>query len=86
MFGLTWKKKKEILVVKEEKETEISIPYSALDLLMDYQNQVKELLWDACAANARHSNTKIIERANVEQVCNQVVAALKELIEEYQDA
>ena len=82
MISWPWNKKKEI-VVKEEKELEISIPHSALDLLMDYQTQVKELLWDACVAECHHNNKKIIDRDDVEHVCNQVVAALKELIEEY---
>lgn len=79
-----WKKKEVVPPPVEEEKFEFSISHSGMDLLMKYTYEVKDLLWSALEEQAKRDKTKLIEQEDVEKIGSQVVAALKQLIEEHE--
>jgi len=64
--------------------TEFTISNSGMDVLSQYEREMADLLWNALENHANQSNAKHINSEDVKKVGEQVIIALKQLIEEFE--
>jgi ABC-type transporter Mla MlaB component len=80
-----WPFKKIIPEKKPTTECDFTISGSGMTVLSQYEKELADLLWSALENQANLSNTKYIDTKDVKKVGEQVVAALKQLIEEFEE-